>query len=105
MPIRKQYLKSKPVCKVKFRLEAGQAADADAAFLVGDFNQWSPDATPMKALKNGEFTTSVDLEAGRHYQFRYRLTGTGGERWENETEADSYQYSSFAGCDNSVVEV
>lgn len=102
MPMKKQFLKSKPECKVTFRLLPEQADGAQTAHLVGEFNDWKLGATPMKRLKNGEFTVIVNLDSGRDYQFRYMLDG---ERWENDTEADRYEFSPFGNCDNSVVSV
>ena len=102
MSIKKKFLKSKPLCKTTFKVESEVANGAKEASVVGDFNDWNPTATPMKALKNGGFTTTVDLESGKTYQFRYLLDG---ETWINDTEADSYVQSEFADSENCVVEV
>jgi methyl coenzyme M reductase subunit C len=40
MSIKKQYLKTKPVCKVTFRLKKAQACGARKVSIAGDFNQW-----------------------------------------------------------------
>lgn len=95
--IKKQYLKSRPVCKVSFYLPA--AVKAETVHLVGDFNDWDEQATPMTLLKDGRFTVTLDLEAGRQYQFRYLVDGT---EWHNDWEADKYVPNPFSG-DNSVV--
>lgn len=87
MGIRKQFLKSKSVCKVTFSIPQEMSKDAQTAFIVGDFNDWSLSATPMKKLKTGGFSLTVDLEPGRIYQFRYLLDGS---RWENDPDADGY---------------
>jgi len=50
MAIKKQFLKSKPVCKVTFSI---QAENAENVAVVGSFNDWSETATPLKKLKNG----------------------------------------------------
>lgn len=102
MALKKQFLKSKPVCKVTFKLSKDSADGAGSASLVGDFNDWDKSATPMKVLKTGGFSVTVDLEAGRDYQFRYLVDGA---RWENDEEADRYEFNAFAGSENSVVEV
>ena len=39
--LKKQFLKSKPVCKVTFRLAAEACEAADSVKLVGDFNEWN----------------------------------------------------------------
>jgi hypothetical protein len=54
----------------------------------------------MKKLKNGAFSTTLDLKVGREYQFRYLIDETD---WVNDGEADKYVASSFPGVENSVV--
>jgi 1,4-alpha-glucan branching enzyme len=101
MSLKKQYLKSKAVCKVTFTLSKEAAGAAKSAHVVGDFNEWNIKATPMKKLKNGTLTATVTLQRGREYQFRYLLDGV---VWENDWNADGYVENSF-GSDNSVVVV
>ncbi len=100
MIIRKQYLKTKPVCKVTFGLSAGEAGDADSVHLVGEFNGWSKTATPMKKKKGGSFSVTVDLETGREYAFRYLVDGT---RWTNAENADKSSPTPFEDAENSVI--
>ena len=69
--MKKRFLKSKPVCKVTFRLPRKMVKDASHVHLVGEFNHWNILATPMKKLKNGDFTATVDLGLYREYEFRY----------------------------------
>ncbi|QJR79415.1 glycoside hydrolase [Alteromonas pelagimontana] len=102
MSLKKQYLKSKSVCKVTFRLSATEAGKADTAKLVGDFNAWDTTVEPMKKLKNGDFTQTVTLEAENEYQFRYLLNEN---EWENDWEADAYAPSPIGTAENSVVRV
>ncbi len=102
MSLKKQYLKSKPVCKVTFRLPKQAAVSAGAVCVVGDFNNWSTIATPMKRLKSGEFKAIIDLEIDREYQFRYLIDD---DQWENDWNADKYTPNHFGNCDNSVVVV
>ena len=45
MAVKKQFLKTKPVCKVTFTVEA---QDADKAFVCGDFNDWSQTQHELK---------------------------------------------------------
>ena len=100
MSIKKQYLKSKPVCKVTFRLPGEAVGSAESANIVGEFNDWNIYATPMKRLKNGSFTLTIDLEPNREYQFRYLLDD---ETWENDGEADKYVLHPYGDGENSVV--
>lgn len=100
MSVKKRYLKSKPICKCTFVLPRAAAPDANSVTLVGDFNDWSRDSAPMKRLKSGDFKLDVDLEVGRHYQYRYLIDG---RTWENDWEADDYQSVPELSVDNSVV--
>jgi 1,4-alpha-glucan branching enzyme len=67
--------------------------------LAGDFNNWDIESIPMKRLKNGEYTASVNLKKGREYQFKYLLDG---KQWVNEKEADKHVPNEFH-SENSVV--
>jgi len=100
MIVKKQYLKSKPLCKVVFGIPSELADDAREAWLVGDFNRWDQIATPMKRLKNGSFSVTVDLETGREYQFRYLIDGN---RWENAWNADKSVLTPYGDTYNSIV--
>ncbi|MFH1982614.1 MAG: isoamylase early set domain-containing protein [Pseudomonadota bacterium] len=100
MGIRKEFLKSKPVCKVTFKISEKIGNSAQQAYVVGEFNGWSTSATPMKRLKNGAFSATVALESGRAYQFRYLL---GESLWENEPDADDTLPTPFGDSHNSVI--
>jgi 1,4-alpha-glucan branching enzyme len=97
-----RYLKSKPIGKVTFRLPPEAAPKAKKVFLVGEFNEWNEKATPMQKLKDGTFKTTLDLEVGKAYHFRYLIDG---KTWENDWAAQRYEPTPFAGTENSVVEV
>lgn len=99
MSLKKQFLKSKPVCKVSFRLDAAEASGAKQVQLLGDFNNWDKSAEPMSALKSNDFTATLELEAGKEYQFRYLIDGS---EWKNDTQADAFVANSF-GEQNGVV--
>lgn len=99
MSLTKRYLKSRPVCKVTFRLPKEVGESAQSAAVVGEFNGWSAKDHPMKKLKDGGFTTTIELEKGQSYQFRYLLDG---RIWENESEADAYAPTIFR-SENSVI--
>jgi 1,4-alpha-glucan branching enzyme len=95
--LKKVFLKSRPICKVTFTLP--NTIEAETVYLVGDFNEWNEHATPMKKLKSGNFTTTLELEKGREYQFRYLINEV---EWYNDWHADNYVPNPFGG-DNSVV--
>jgi 1,4-alpha-glucan branching enzyme len=97
--IKKQYLKSGGECKVTFSLPRDAAPDARKITVVGDFNNWDMKATPMKKLKNGNFTATLKLDAGKDYRFRYLIDG---KKWENDWAADRYEPNPYF-CDDSVV--
>lgn len=100
MAITKQFLKTKPECKVTFTLSAEEAGSAATAALVGDFNSWDTAATPMKKQKDGGFAATLTLPTGAASKFRYLLDG---ERWLNDSAADGYEYCSFASGENSLL--
>jgi 1,4-alpha-glucan branching enzyme len=95
--LKKQYLKSRPVCKVKFEVPSGVAEKS--VYLVGCFNDWDENATPMDKLKDGRFTKYLYLDLDQRYEFRYLVDG---REWINDWEADDYVSNPFSG-DNSVV--
>ena len=70
--------------------------------LVGEFNDWDVAAAPMRHQTDGSFSATLDLPAGREYQFRYLIDG---EVWISDPEADKYAFSPFGDCENSVVMV
>jgi len=98
--IKREFLKTKNTWRVFFKLPAKSAVPAKQVYLVGDFNNWDTSAHPMKKLKNGDFTISLELEPEKQYQFRY-LLDIG--RWENDCQADGYARSDYGDCDNSVI--
>ncbi len=100
MSIKKQFLKSKPVCKVSFKVSKELSNGASKVNLSGDFNNWSETSDEFNALKDGSFSLSVDLETGREYQFRYLLDGT---NWVNDEAADRYQNSGFNSMNSVIV--
>lgn len=67
--------------------------------VVGDFNGWNPTANPLQHRSNGSYSTTVVVEGGRRYAFRY-LCSNG--RWFNEGFADAFEVNDF-GSDNSVL--
>jgi 1,4-alpha-glucan branching enzyme len=73
---------------------------ADRVCLVGDFNDWNPQATCMVRTRDDEnWHVALDLPHGREYQFRYLVNGTD---WYDDWDADRYVPNPYGG-DNSVV--
>ena len=52
MAIKKQFLKSKPVCKVTFSLPAEEAKKVS---VVGSFNDWNEKKSSFKEIKEWNF--------------------------------------------------
>ena len=99
--LKKQYLKSRGVCKVTFRLPKEAAGDAKSVTIVGDFNKWNITETKMKKLRNGDFTLTLELPCDREYSFRYLIDAN---RWEKDWFADKH-IPGDSGVDESVVVV
>lgn len=98
MAIKKQFLKSKPVCKVTFTVPA---EEAKKVAVVGDFNNWKPKGSMLKKLKNGSFKGTFDLPTQKTYEFRYLIDGN----YVNDEAADRYQWNDYAGTENAVLEL
>ncbi len=97
--LKKDYSKSKPVCKVTFTLPLEAAQGGKEVRVLGDFNNWSWEKGYKMKAQKAEFTTEVELPAGKEYQFRYLIDN---HIWENDWNADKYQVTPF-GEYNSVL--
>ncbi len=98
--IKKRYVKSGSVCKVTFMITKEAAKGAKSIFLVGEFNDWSRESTPMERLKNNEFKVTLDLQSGKEYRYKYLIDD---HRWENDWNADQYVENEYGSEDSVVV--
>ncbi len=98
MMIKKRYSKNKVYCRVTFELPAGM--NIEEASVCGDFNNWNPDANPMKRRKNGNWYVIITLSPNRQYRFRYFFDR---KRWGNDTTADDHVSNSFGSNDSLIV--
>jgi 1,4-alpha-glucan branching enzyme len=98
MSIKKQFVKTKQVCKVTFSVAAKEAQNVA---VVGDFNNWNPCEGELSQLKNGTFKGVFELDKDTSYEFKYVVDGN----FINEPEADSYVWNEYAGSENSVLAV
>ena len=98
MSIKKQFVKTKPVCKVTFSV---LAKDAAKAAVVGDFNNWNLSEGALIKLKNGTFKGVFAVSKDASYEFKYVIDGT----FVNDPEADSFKWNEFAGNENGVLVV
>lgn len=73
-----------PNCvRVSFALPLDTAPDPVS--VVGDFNDWDPDAHPLRKRSNGTRSVVIDLTEGQSVQFKY-LDANG--EWTPESDAD-----------------
>lgn len=79
--------------RVIFSLPRGTA---DRAVVVGDFNDWSQDATVMAPTDEG-LEAAVTLPRNRTYRFQYLLDGV---NWVNDWQADGYADNDYGGSDS-----
>jgi 1,4-alpha-glucan branching enzyme len=84
--------------KVTFELPAEYAGGQ--VCLCGEFNSWAPDATPMTKRKDGRFSTTLTLQQGQSYRYRYLVDG---ERWVDDPEPDGYVDNGYGSKDSVVV--
>mgnify|MGYP001079095291 CR=1 FL=1 len=96
MAIKKQYLKSKPICKVTFSVAA---SEANKVSVIGDFNEWNEKETELKKLKNGTFKGTVNLDKDHSYEFRYLVD----DNYVNDEQADAYKWNDFAAAENGIL--
>lgn len=102
MSLTKQFLKTKPTCKVTFTLPK-TITTSKKVLLVGDFNNWIlNDQSSMKKMKDGSFKSTMELSCGKSYEFRYV---TSDHVWFNDSNADAYVSSPFGGVENSVLDL
>jgi 1,4-alpha-glucan branching enzyme len=100
MSLKKKYLASKPECKVTFKLDKDVAKGYNEVNLVGEFNGWDEKKHPMKKLKSGDFSITINLGKDAVYQFKYLADK---KDWINDSEAELV-VNDFQG-QNSVVSV
>ncbi len=103
MSITKRYLKSKPICKVTFKIPSEVGINYKKANILGSFNDWNYNSHRMKKLvKDGSFSIVIDLETNKEYEFKYLLDD---KEWLNETDADKQVTTHFGDSSNSIVVV
>jgi hypothetical protein len=91
MPIKKQYLKSKPQVKVTFEIEKQDAKDAEHIVLLSEHNNWTP--IEFKKFKNGKFkiAENIAMDERDGFQFIYKATAPDGSEFILLPEdADNY---------------
>jgi 1,4-alpha-glucan branching enzyme len=98
--IKKEFLKSKDVCKVTFSLPPDTEQAISSIEVLGDFNNWiTGKGTMMKKQKDKSFKVTMSFEKGKEYEFRYLINSS---IWSNEENADK-QVPTPYGSENSVL--
>lgn len=85
--------------KVRVTFSMPAVLSAQTVHLVGDFNQWNADATPL-CREEQTWSVSLLLDHGHAYQYRYLLNG---QVWLNDWQADQYVPNTSGGDDSVVV--
>jgi hypothetical protein len=88
---------SSPLVAVTFRMPPLDGVVE--LYLCGDFNAWHLSGAPLAQRPDGSWETTLELEAGRSYRYRY-YDNQG--RWHNDWEADAYEPNEY-GSEDSVV--
>ena len=87
--------------KVLVTFELPAEVWASQVHLVGDFNRWNPTTHPLRQRRHdGVWTITLELDAGRAYQFRYLIDG---RRWCNDPQADGDLPNPYGGYNSVVV--
>jgi len=60
--------------KTKFTVISCSAPEARAVFVAGTFNDWNPQATPLKLSRDGKWSARLSLPPGQ-YQFKFNVDG------------------------------
>lgn len=90
--VKKQYSKTKPVCKVTFSLTSDQVGKKAEVRVLGTFNDWSWDKGLVLKSSKKTYSANIELPAGATYEFRYMVNG---RDWFNDESADDYQPTPF----------
>lgn len=86
MSIKKHYLKNIEICMIISCLK-DKVKSIDNVRIAGDFNDCDLYCEPMKALKKGGLTQSLDRSLGKSYQFKYLINDA---IWTYNPESDEF---------------
>jgi 1,4-alpha-glucan branching enzyme len=82
--------------RMKVTFSVPNVSGVSSVVVVGEFNDWSDEASPMTRTQDG-FEAVVAVKSGTSYRFRYFFDGA---RWENAWNADGYVDNEFGGHDS-----
>ncbi len=96
-PVRKKLEKEKKLVEkmVKFELEAPYA---ESVYLVGSFNKWDVNGTPMKKDKSGLWKTNIKLAPGT-YEYLFHVDG----QWQNDPKGAELKENPFGTRNNVLI--
>ncbi len=100
MSLKKQFLKSKPECKVTFSISKEEMNGGSKASVVGDFNNWKKDSHPLKRRKGGDYSVQLKLHTGKSYEYKYIVDDT---EWILDSGDDGRIQVEGLNTENSVV--
>src|SRR5829696_8660414 len=84
----------------EFTYDASNATEKPKSVnLAGSFNGWSKDATPMKQVRPGVWSATVDLEEGTHH-YKFVLNG---DKWIADPLGDKELEEDAPGGPNSGI--
>lgn len=72
---------------------------ADHIYLVGDFNGWNRQCTPLRQDRHGVWRVELDLPIGQRFEFRYLVDNN----WLTDCHSDGVTTNPF-GTQNSVIQ-
>lgn len=76
--------------------------EAEAVFLVGGFNDWRPDASPMRRAEDGRWTLALALPPGAH-AYAFLVRDERGERLVADPQALLTQDDGFGGQNSLII--
>ena len=73
------------------------APEASSVCVAGNFNNWNPQASPLRPMQAGKWRLPMRLPPGK-YEYRFLVDG----RWRPDPAA-RHQVTNFCGTMNSVL--
>jgi 1,4-alpha-glucan branching enzyme len=93
--IKKNYSKTGKNCRITFKYVPEKETKTVA--VCGEFNNWDASADPMEKRKDGSFSATVSLDAGKSYRFKYFADE---ERWETDPDINETVPNEFGTVDS-----
>ena len=91
-----------PNNKIQVTFSVSPEKNAQKVALVGEFNNWNANATPMQYIEaagGGVWRVTLELDADRKYQYRYVVNGSS---WINDADSDGQAVNDRGGY-NSIL--